>query len=188
MRDVKYLAHITRCLVNDRYGAYKAISEILVDKGIDKDKIRSIASNCNFIDCWAKNLYETKNGSKALEILRDTVINLIMDHKLKKDENPRAIRDYLELLVCICAINEWDNEFINPNDATIKKLVNKIKEIDVFMDENEKTLSKPFVCRLQTDNLDKQGLYKMNDLTFMLVQILTGAQDINLTGFEDKEG
>lgn len=188
LRDVKYLAHITRCLVNDQYGAYKAISEILVDKGIDKDKIRSIASNCNFIDCWAKNLYETKNGPKALEILRDTVINLIMDHKLKKDENPRAIRDYLELLVCICAINEWDNEFINPNDATVKKLVKKIKEIDVFMDENKETLSKPFVCRLQTDNLDKQGLYKMNDLTFMLVQILTGAQDINLTGFEDKEG
>ena len=46
---------------------------------------------------------------------------------------------------------------------------------------------KPFVCRLQTDAMDKQELYGMNDLTFMLVQILTGAQDINLTGFDDNE-
>ena len=48
-------------------------------------------------------------------------------------------------------------------------------------------LGKPFVCRLQTDAMDKQELDGMNDLTFMLVQILTGAQDINLTGFDDNE-
>jgi hypothetical protein len=35
--------------------------------------------------------------------------------------------------------------------------------------------------------MDKQDLDGMNDLTFMLVQILTGAQDINLTGFDDNE-
>ena len=93
----------------------------------------------------------------------------------------------MELLVCICAINEIDNEFINPNDSRTKKLVKRIKEIDSFMAVHKDELGKPFVCRLQTDAMDKQELYGMNDLTFMLVQILTGAQDINLTGFDDNE-
>ena len=188
-----FLSRISKCLEHDNYGVFAAISHKIVQSGLKGNdgvsKIRSLGANCNYISSWAKNLYNTEYGSEALVIIRDKVSELITDYNLNQNtiRNPRLIRDYMELLVCICAINEIDNEFINPNDSRTKKLVKRIKEIDSFMAVHKDELGKPFVCRLQTDAMDKQELYGMNDLTFMLVQILTGAQDINLTGFDDNE-
>jgi hypothetical protein len=192
LKKLRYLAPISRCLETDSYGVYAAISKKIVDDGLDDGRIRSLAANCNYIRDWANNLYNTECGPAAMNIVRDAVFELITNYRLdqKTVKNPRYIRDYMELLVCICAVNEIDNEFINPNDNRTKKLVKKIKEIDIFMEIHKDEMienKKPFVCRLQTDAMDKQELYGMNDLTFMLVQILTGAQDINLTGFDDNE-
>ena len=130
-----------------------------------------------------------------MDIIRDTVIDLILNHNLTSKTNPRIVRDYMELLLCICNINEIDESFIDPNDPKIKKLVKKLKSMDEIIyscgnsfevSDNDGNLKKiNFVCRLQTQGMDKKELGGMHDLTFMLIQILTGAQDINLTGFED---
>ena len=63
-------------------------------------------------------------------------------------------------------------------------LIEKIKLIDYYMDEFSDNLSKPFVSRLNA-NIDKKDLYRVNEITYMLIQTLSGKERIELIGFTE---
>ena len=65
-------------------------------------------------------------------------------------------------------------------------MIEKIKLIDYYIDEYSNNLSKDFVSRLNA-NIDKRDLYRVNEITYMLIQTLSGKERIELIGFiEDR--
>ena len=97
----------------------------------------------------------------------------------------------LELLLCCTRANEYlietaNQVYFDPNSELVKNLIEKIKLIDYYMDEYSNNLSKDFVSRLNA-NIDKRDLYRVNEITYMLIQTLSGKERIELIGFiEDK--
>ena len=52
------------------------------------------------------------------------------------------------------------------------------------MDEFSYNLGKDFVSRLNA-NIDKKDLYRVNEISYMLIQTLSGKESIELIGFNE---
>ena len=126
----------------------------------------------------------------VIQRVKDYIFDFDVDDiRLKSDYNPRAIRDMLELLLCCTRANEYlietsNQVYFDPNSEETKALIEKIKLIDYYMDEFSDNLSKPFVSRLNA-NIDKKDLYRVNEITYMLIQTLSGKERIELIGFTE---
>ena len=192
------LVPLSRCIKNDRFGIFNKITDRIMDKvsnrGIDLTDLRTISSNCWQSKEWIENFYYAQNGQEATYYVIDRAINFILDFNVddirnKQGYNPRAIRDVLELLLCFTRADDLVYEdtgkvYFDPNSEKIKHLIEKIKLIDYYMDEFSYNLSKDFVSRLNA-NIDKKDLYRVNEISYMLIQTLSGKESIELIGFND---
>lgn len=192
------LVPLSRCIKNDRFGIFNKITDRIMDKvsnkGIDLTDLRTISSNCWQSKEWIENFYYAKNGQEATYYVIDRAINFILDFNVddirnKQGYNPRAIRDVLELLLCFTRADDLVYEdtgkvYFDPNSEKIKHLIEKIKLIDYYMDEFSYNLGKDFVSRLNA-NIDKKDLYRVNEISYMLIQTLSGKESIELIGFNE---
>ena len=192
------LIPLSRCVKNDRHGIFKCIIDRIIDKAsrgkLDIGDVRTISANCWHGKEWIENFFYADNGQDAVYYVIQRVKDYIFDFdvddiRLKSDYNPRAIRDMLELLLCCTRANEYlietsNQVYFDPNSEETKALIEKIKLIDYYMDEFSDNLSKPFVSRLNA-NIDKKDLYRVNEITYMLIQTLSGKERIELIGFTE---
>lgn len=193
------LIPLSRCVKNDRHGIFKCIIDRIIDKAsrgkLDIGDVRTISANCWQGKEWIENFFYADNGQDAVYYVIKRVKDYIFDFdvddiRLKSDYNPRAIRDMLELLLCCTRANEYlietsNQVYFDPNNEETKALIEKIKLIDYYMDEFSDNLSKPFVSRLNA-NIDKKDLYRVNEITYMLIQTLSGKERIELIGFTEE--
>ena len=194
------LVPLSRCIKNDRYGIFDHITERIIEKAsnnkLDISDMRTISSNCWQSKEWMENLFYSENGKDAVYYIIKRTTDYILaydidDIRCNSDYNPRTIRDMLELLLCCTRANEYlietaNQVYFDPNSELVKNLIEKIKLIDYYMDEYSNNLSKDFVSRLNA-NIDKRDLYRVNEITYMLIQTLSGKERIELIGFiEDK--
>lgn len=193
------LVPLSRCIEkNDRYGIFDHITERIIEKAsnnkLDISDMRTISSNCWQSKEWMGNLFYAENGKDAVYYIIKRTTDYILaydidDIRCNSDYNPRTIRDMLELLLCCTRANEYliktaNQVYFDPNSELVKNLIEKIKLIDYYMDEFSDNLSKPFVSRLNA-NIDKKDLYRVNEITYMLIQTLSGKERIELIGFTE---
>lgn len=193
------LAPLSRCVIVDKYGIFDAISERILEKcqkgKLDINDLRSLSSNCWQSKEWISNLYSSQNGYQAITKLIEKTCEFVLKYDLQRfignpDPNPRLIRDVLELLLCLTranelAINDNKNPFFDPNSLYLKDVIAKIKLIDSTMEELKDWLKYPFNTRLGV-KVDQHELYKLNPLSYMLIQTLTGQEEIQLIGFTEE--
>ena len=192
------LVPLSRCIKNDRYGIFDHITDRIIEKAsnnkLDISDMRTISSNCWQSKEWMENLFYAENGKDAVYYIIKRTTDYILaydidDIRCNSDYNPRTIRDMLELLLCCTRANEYlietsNQVYFDPNSEETKALIEKIKLIDYYMDEFSDNLSKPFVSRLNA-NIDKKDLYRVNEITYMLIQTLSGKERIELIGFTE---
>lgn len=192
---LRYLSAISRCVKTDRHGIFDSLNRKLLNKiendNLDVFDLRNLSSNCWQCNEWIANVYKAENGGEVIKKLTDESMKWIESFKerdIRPDFNPRPIRDIFELLLCLTRADEFfrndGQKLIDPNEKRTKDLIVKIKTIDRLMSENSGTLKFDFTSRLNA-KIDRGDLYNVNEISYMLIQTLSGRENIKLIGFEE---
>ncbi len=166
------------------------------DKRLDwnrKKLLRSIGYVCWQRESWIFDLYNYPKGPELIDSITNILVKEIKRElqegipKAVNNYNPRPLRDYLELLLCVCRIRGIDQTFLDCNSEFTKEIVNDLKEINNNIRAMEKSgiidSKKPFVTRITKINLPDR-YDSMNPLLFALIATLSGGKEkIELAGF-----
>ena len=166
-----------------------------------KSLLRSIGYVCWQRESWIFNLYNYEKGPELLYSITDVLIKEIKNevdieipkaidnYKVsKKTYNPRKIRDYLELLLCVCRVRALDHEFLDCNSESTKNIVIYLKKINNWIrdlkDSEIINPKKPFITRISKINPPPARYFGMHKLLFALIATLSGGKEkIELAGF-----
>ena len=169
-----------------------------------KSLLRSIGYVCWQRKDWIFDLYNYPQGPELVDSITRVLIREIK-REVKEDipkafdnynksfngsfkkYNPRQLRDYLELLLCVCRLRAVDPKFLDSNSETTRDIVKDLKEINNSIRKLEKKniidLQKRFVTRITRIDLPERYV-GMNKLLFALIATLSGGKEkIMLAGF-----
>ena len=169
-----------------------------------KSLLRSIGYVCWQRESWIFDLYNYPKGPELIGSITDILLKEIKSELKEripkafnnyyksydgniKNYNPRPLRDYLELLLCVCRIRAINQKFLDCNSETTKDIVRDLKDINHNIRLLEKLRiidsKKPFVTRITKINLPDRYV-GMNPLLFALIATLSGGKEkIELAGF-----
>ncbi len=190
--DLANYIKISRCAIDDSDELFTNISAGVMDTDSQEIRwaVRTISQNCSFMDTWWQSLYNTPQGPEATCKIRDALLGYVCEWKKNKAlylKNITSLRDYLECLLSMCCLNKDNPDFLNPSDLSVRNAIKAIKEIDDFVREKSGSFGRPFVCRLEAEGIDQKEAYSVNPLLFMLIQVLSGQEEIKLTGWSSNE-
>lgn len=163
--------------------------------------LRSLSNVCWLTEKWIFGLAGTKEGPAIMNNLvvlieraiREENVEIGKSHKNNEEKrNAKRLRDYLELLLCLCRLKD-NNDFLNNNSLQVKRLVQLLKEtnrtVRTLYDEDLLTINKsysdPVFCTRISfeEDEDQKRLYHVFPLILSNIKVLTGMKPATLLGY-----
>ena len=110
------------------------------------------------------------NSSRLFDIDKDT--NAVLYKTEWRRFTVLLVEYYSKFVLCRKSLDSYSMELMDTATECVKHY------------SVSKGISKPFVSRLNA-NIDKKDLYRVNEITYMLIQTLSGKERIELIGFTE---